>query len=228
MTFALLHRPSAAVPTKKTASQRKPRGKPKAFQQPLETAREDARPQSQPKAGTTSANRCRVDVFKLSVEPWNVSWPYTQSGSTDVYLPVEFELKLGDGSTREDCLIEQLKKGRTEGGGTEEFSSWTVDADVGLSGRYWWDGTNWQVPGSWDSTFFGLFNERATFRDEPGFHDAPASFYPLVWSGPGGKGQFRFRTRVLDRATGNPVRELSWGLSMNHPKPRVGRHFFSL
>ncbi|MGF1625577.1 MAG: hypothetical protein ACFCVH_11900 [Alphaproteobacteria bacterium] len=210
-------------------------------------------------AGTETApaqpTKCQVKSFGMTFKQWNRQWP-NGSGEYELRLPVDFSLELANGVSRSDCLIGQQKKGHVEYGRFRKLgrvnvpmrdrvvnthSSWTSDAPRGQ--RYWWDGTTWHAGlGDWRFRWLGQGNERASFKDEPGFASpstlgavlsrgygadglGPHSF-PIYWGGAGRNGHFRFRTFVEDAATGSMVRELGWGMLIDYADPANGAHYF--
>ena len=164
---------------------------------------------------------CKVNSFRMKFKGWAISWPGFFSDRTTIQLPVEFELVLDKAASRADCVIGQEKLGRNESCKSNEFKAWTSDSGIGY--RHWWDGKKWNAGrGRWG----GWFSEYATFHDAPGFSDIEKSCYPLYRGGLGRKGHFRNRTYVNDLKTGKTVRTLSWGLLIDYPAPKKGRHYF--
>lgn len=157
--------------------------------------------------------------------------------------------------SRADCVIGQDKQGLVEYGRFRRSgrinlpiidrvasidSVWTNDSPPGHT--YWWDGTDWYAGrGAWGWRPFGFGgNERATFQDQPGFA-SPSSLafllgrpadgigthsFPIYWGGVGHHGHYRFRTYVKDAATGNTVRQLTWGMLIDYSSPTTGAHYF--
>ncbi|NER80952.1 MAG: hypothetical protein F6K42_15555 [Leptolyngbya sp. SIO1D8] len=168
----------------------------------------------------------KVKKFGMKFGKWNTSWPgYIQQTAT-IRLPVNFELELAEGSSKEDCVIGQEKKGLVTYGKTVEwFPIWKSDSGFGW--RDWWDGKKWNVAwGSWGS----LWGTReASFADEPGFNKVHKNEFPIYWGGTGRKGYFKFRTYVKEGHTlGRTVKELNWGMLIDYSAadPQKGVHYF--
>lgn len=161
---------------------------------------------------------CKVKSFTLTFGDWNLSWPGYFSKTTTIRLPVKFQLELDEGSTKSDCLIGQLRRGRVEmyGRVSDDFVGWAKDGGVGQP--YWWDGSDW-YGGDGDWSWFG---EKATFRDETGFNKVELAAYPLYWGGVARAGYFEYKTYVKDRASGTILKELLWGILINVRSPDKG------
>jgi hypothetical protein len=185
------------------------------------TAAGQAEPKASPAAATGSPVKCKVDNFWMEFKSWDISWPNFLSGTTTIRLPVHFRLDLAAGCTKADCVIGQLKKGRTSGIAPmfEEFPGWTSDGELGHP--QWWDGSTWYGgDGSWD--WFG--KDGADFYDRPGFNSVGHEYYPLYWGGAGRTGSFKFETYVADKATGVVVDRINWEVLIDYSAPNTGTH----
>jgi hypothetical protein len=161
---------------------------------------------------------CKVKSFTMTFGQWNLSWPGRLWKTTTIRLPVKFTLVLDEGSTKSDCLIRQLLRGRVEMHGrvSDDFVAWT--ADGGLGQPYWWDGSHWYGgDGDWS-----WLEEKATFRDETGFNGVELAAYPLYWGGVARAGHFQYKTYVKDKASGVVLKELTWGMLINVRSPDKG------
>lgn len=167
-------------------------------------------------------------------------------------LPVAFSLELDSNVNSADCLIGQEKRGlveRLQFSETSrsappklirtEFNTWYPDGKPHQP--YWRDGANWTAgSGSW--ALFSL-NEFASFYDEPGFTrpgSVPSSLaltqssgidaqsFPIYYGGVGRAGHFEFHTFVKDKASGDIVRDLTWGMLIDYSSPNSGSHYFYL
>jgi hypothetical protein len=168
---------------------------------------------------------CKVKLFTMEFQDWNISWPNFLFDTTTNRLPVKFRLELEEGSEKSECYITQWKKGQVEDSGqVRTFPFWVRDA----VGNDWWNGDDWNGgDGSW--SWFG--NDVATFRDEPGFNSIARKAFPVYWGGIARAGFFEFRTVVSAKADGvNPVTEVAslyWGMLISVRSPDKGGFYLN-
>lgn len=162
----------------------------------------------------------KVQSFRASWSNWDISWRWSASGKSSIQLPVKFRLELAPGSSRNDCMIGQWKRGRMkDDSGVETFPDWTPDGPD--SSAWWWSGDKWSSAGfgEWDKA--GLV---ATFEDAPGFKDAKGALY--MGDALGGSGYFEFKTQVARRNL-TVLAEILWAMRIDVPNPGKGGLWWS-
>lgn len=168
---------------------------------------------------------CRVKKFTASWSNWDISWPGYVFKKATIRLPVRFELELDEGCTKADCVVGQEKRGRSEIGGRAGDDVWDhFVADAPIGERYWWDGEHLSNAGfgEWDRN-----GRTASFRDAPGFKDAPGDQSLYMGAAAGRTGYFDFRTFVNDRATGKTIRVINWSMRIDVATPGKGGFWWS-
>lgn len=171
---------------------------------------------------------CRVKSFRATWSDWRIRWgtPFMACGPapSTIQLPVRFRLELEEGCSKGDCVVGQLRRGRSEIGnsGAEIFETFVADGAIGE--RYWWDGTRLSRSGrgEWDGA-----GRVATFEDAPGFFEAPAGKSLYMGAARGSDGYFDFKTFVKDRASDKVVREINWSMRIDVPHPGKGGFWWS-
>lgn len=162
-----------------------------------------------------------VKSFRASWSNWDTSWRWFQSGKSSIRLPVKFRLELEPGSSRNECMVGQHKRGQmSDASGTDRFPNWTIDGPLGDA--YWWNGESMSTAGhgKWDSA--GLV---ATFEDKPGFNDAKGSLY--MGEIGGGPGYFAWKTSVVRRNGFDVLAEILWWMRIDVPNPGHGGLWWS-
>jgi hypothetical protein len=161
----------------------------------------------------------KVKSFRATWSDWDISWRWTQGGKSTVRLPVSFRLELEQGSSKNDCMVGQFKRGlMSDADSTDKFPNWTIDGPVGDA--YWWNGDSMSTAGfgEWD----GLV---ATFKDKPGFNGAKGAL--LMASCEGDAGYFEWSTKVVARNGYTVLAEILWWMRIDVPNPGSGGHWWS-
>ena len=55
---------------------------------------------------------CKVKSFRASWSDWDISW--SSGGKSTIRLPVKFSLELEPGSSKNECMVGQKKRGRLQ------------------------------------------------------------------------------------------------------------------
>ena len=137
---------------------------------------------------------CRVKSFTATWSNWDISWPWTRWGSSTIRLPVEFRLELEEDSLKADCMVGQMKRGRSEIAGNAGNDVWVDFEPDGEPGAWhWWDGEKLSLVGfgEWDRA-----GRVATFKDKPGFNKIGAGQSLYMGAARGRTGYFDFKTIV--------------------------------
>ena len=157
---------------------------------------------------------CSIKEFKINITGWAGGWPSWNwwGFSYTKLLNVQFQLTLNPCGKKEDCVIDQLKKGQVVRGGvlTGDFPSLVFDGDGA-----WWDGSSFKYGGG------GWSEQTATWEDTPGFMNLKASDFPVHYD-------VQFRTRVKDKCSGfGVIAEIGWHLAVDFDTPTSGSYGYS-
>ncbi|WP_046868137.1 hypothetical protein [Microvirga massiliensis] len=158
---------------------------------------------------------------------WEISWPWWKYRTSTIQLPVTYEIELAEGSSWSDCVVGQEKKGSLRFGKNpsqnDVFSDWTKDAPPGEN--LWWDGAKFGSAGFGEKNWFG---NGATFKDAPGFHDAPESWGSLYYGdAKGGADYFGFRFFIKDKKTMTTLGQIEWYMRIDVAVPGNGGSWWS-
>ncbi len=170
---------------------------------------------------------CRIRSFSARWWSWDISW----SWSSTIQLPVTFRLELEEGSSKSNCIVGQLKRGRSAIGGVvgnDVWPDWVGDSEWGSG--WWWTGEKFASAGrgEWETVGCSRGGERvATFSDAPGFFKAPKGQSLYMGAAVGDGGYFDFKTFVNDKATNKTVAEINWSMMINVPVPGKGGTWWS-
>ena len=175
-------------------------------------------------------SECRIRSFRATWSNWDISWGSSRS---KIILPVSFRLELEPGSSKSDCVVGQLKRGRAAIGGDpgkDVWNDWVGDSE--WPSGWWWSGERLALTGKgkWDTVGCGGGPETvATFSDSPGFGNAPAG-QSLFYGSAVGSGYFDFKTFVKQKTGGlaaNTLAEINWSMRIDVPTPGKGGSWWS-
>ncbi len=167
---------------------------------------------------------CRAKSFTATWSNWDISWPWTRWGSSTIRLPVKFRLELEEGSSKADCMVGQMKRGRSEIAGNAGNDVWNDFVPDGEPGAWhWWDGEKLSPVGfgEWDRA-----GRVATFEDKPGFYKVAAGQSLYMGAARGRTGYFDFKTFIQDRTTLKIIQEINWSMRIDVPTPGTGGNFW--
>jgi hypothetical protein len=125
---------------------------------------------------------------------------------------VTFRLELEPGSSKADCVVGEMKRGRSEiagVAGNDVFRDWVGDSD--WASGWWWDGAKFSLAGKgeWEKQGCGGGAELVgVFKDAPGFYKVANGQSLYMGAAVGNTRYFYFKTFVEDKTTLRVIKEV--------------------